>query len=130
MAFVLGVFALIAVLSGSTRGWGRFVWPAIWLFVAWRFVVLGVYVNDWGVRIKNPVVTWWYPWRKIDRFELSSTGEIFAPKANGVALVTSSGRRRLAWALTTSRLLPNSLSSERQDEILAELNGRVPSKTG
>ena len=106
-------------------GWGKFAWPAIWLFIAWRFLVLGLYVSDWGVLIKNPVLTWWYPWRNIDHFELAPTGEMFARRATGIAVVTRRGRRRLAWALTTSRLMPNSLSIERQEEVLAELNSRV-----
>jgi hypothetical protein len=101
------------------------IWTAIWFFVAWRFLSLGVYVNEWGVKISNPIVTWYYPWRKVDLFELVSTGEMFRPKARCIALVTRKGKQRPALALSTSRLwIP--LTEEQQAHLLAELNSRVP----
>jgi hypothetical protein len=104
--FVFGAWLVILVLIATNpgHGSGRFIWPTLYLFVAWRFSRLGVYVSDWGVRICNPIVTWWYPWRRIDRFELGPTGEMFAPKAQAIVLVTTSGRRRLAWGLASSML--------------------------
>jgi len=123
VVFGLAVFSLLAVIDSSERGWAIFVWPAIYAFCAWRFARLGVYTSEWGVRI-NSVVTWWYPWRKIDHFELGRTGEMFARNATAIVLVTTSGRRRLAWGTATSTR-PIRTSGPRQDAILDALNERL-----
>lgn len=126
VAMLLGAIYIGALASSATRTWTMFIWPAIWIFLGWRFLVMGLYVSEWGVRISNPVLTYWRPWRDIEHFELGSTGEMFAPKAKGIVVVTKSGRRELAWALTTSRKLPSPLSAEWQEELIQWLNAQIP----
>lgn len=121
----VAVLTLVASLSTSKAEPRSFyIWPAIWFFLAWRFFRLGCYTSPWGVRICNPVLTFWYPWRKIDHFELGSTGEMFAPKAQAVIMVTDKGKRRTIWSLATSMLFFR-LSEAKQKEVLSDLNGRV-----
>lgn len=116
----VGVFGFIAAITDGRQS-SDYIWPLVLLFVAWRFFRLGLYTSAWGVRICNPVLAWWYPWSRVARFELASTGELFAPKAKGIALVTTAGKRRLSWDLTTSGLLIR-LSSDAQGILLDELN--------
>jgi hypothetical protein len=126
IAFLLGVGSIYGVATASSGSWTRFIWPSIYVFLAWRFLVMGLYVSDWGVRVNNPVLTYWHPWRDVEHFELGSTGEMFARKAKGIVVVTKANKRRLAWALTTSRMIPKAVSTESQQELLAWLNARIP----
>jgi len=119
-----GFVRLVGEVGDTTSGWARFMWPAVALFVAWRFLRLGVYTSDWGVRICNPALTRWFRWHKIDHFELASTGEMFVPKAKVVSLVSRRGSRIRAYGLSTSGI-PFRLSEEGQAEILADLNARL-----
>lgn len=130
LALVPGIAAFVGLAQTSHGSWTKLIWPSLYLFVAWRFLGLGVHVSHWGVRIKNPVLTYWFPWRNVAGFELDSTGEAFARTAKGVVVVPKSGRRRLAWALTTSRRLPSSISDESLEEILAWLNAQIPVAVG
>ena len=132
-ALISGVVAAAGILLlvlGATResdsgsGWDRFLWPSIAIFIAWRFYRLGLYTSEQGVRICNPLLTWWYPWHRIDRFEPAPTGEMFARGATTVALVTTEARRRQAFGLSTSGI-PFSLSAELQLLILEDLNRLV-----
>jgi hypothetical protein len=118
-----GIVYLVITITSVEGSWTKFIWPAAYLFVAWRFVGFGVYTSEWGVRINNPVLTWWYPWRRIDHFELAPTGELFAPKAQAVALVSTKGRRRSALGLSASRMF-FALNDDTQAEIMADLNAR------
>jgi hypothetical protein len=125
LPFVTGVVLLLGGVTDGHDGWGYYVWPLLWIFFAWRFAVMGMQVSSWGVRILNPLMTWSYPWSKIDRFELVSTGELFARHNVGIALVTVSGRQRLVWSFTTSRLLPSRFSPGTQEEVLERLNSEL-----
>ncbi len=132
IVFVAGALTLWASLSTSgPEPWSFYAWPALWLFVAWRFFRFGLYTSPWGVRICNPVLTWWYSWNEIDRFELGSTGEMFSPRAQAPILVTQSGARRTIWSLATSAMFFR-LTDAAQAEVLEELNRHtaIPSREG
>jgi hypothetical protein len=124
---VVGVWFLVVTATEDAGDWKRFIWPALTIFIAWRFVRLGLYTSEWGVRISNPVMTWWYPWSRVDHFELAPTGEMFAPKAKAIALVTTEDKKRLSWDLTTSGFLIR-LSAVDQWELLAEVNRLAETK--
>lgn len=128
LPFVVGIVTLLAEATRDepVRA-GRFVWPAIWLFVAWRFFRMGLYTSPWGVRITNPVLTYWYPWRNVFGFTLVAGEESFLPKSQIVALVTKRERRRPIFALSSTVAFFR-LSKAHQAEILEQLN-RLATRT-
>lgn len=113
-----------ATRHSNTLDWGDSAWVAVWVFIAWRFARLGFFTSRWGVRICNPALTWWYPWSKIDHFELVSTNELFHRDAKAVALVTTRGTRRPIYALSTSIMFFR-LPEGHQAVILDDLNRRA-----
>lgn len=125
IVYLGGALSLWAALSTDGREpWNAYVWPVLWLVVAWRFFRFGLYTSPWGVRICNPALTWWYPWTRINRFEQGPSGEMFNRRAQAIILVATNGKRRTVWSLATSAMFFR-LSVDSQAEVLAELNARL-----
>lgn len=126
---ILSVATFIAELNSNDGFVAEdLFWPLLWFFVAWRFFRLGLYTSPWGVRISNPVLTYWYPWRKIDRFDIVLGEEAFLKKPKIVALVTKRNRRRPIFSLSTGVAF-FSLDEAKQAEVIDRLN-RLQSRSG
>jgi hypothetical protein len=123
LPLIVGIGTFVASVT-SSQGDSYYFWSGVWLFVAWRFFRLGLYTSRWGVRICNPMLTYWYPWSRIHHFEIIKGEESFLPKSDIIALVTRRGRRRSIFSLS-STVAFFSLTKAHQSEILNDLNRKL-----
>ncbi|MEX2554955.1 MAG: hypothetical protein WEB06_04930 [Actinomycetota bacterium] len=70
------------------------------------------------------MLTYWYPWDRIHRFEIIKGDESFLPKSEIIALITRRERRRPIFSLSSS-VAYFKLDQASQAEILNDLNRKL-----